>query len=71
MKKSSRKNLEINNVIESNKIRRVNSENNIKITKSKENLKLTEGQINRHLKISKSYKFIYVNRVKKKTTLIR
>ena len=66
VKKSSRKNLEINNVIESNKIRRVNSENNIKITKLKEKPKLTEGQINRHLKISKSYKFIYVNRVKKK-----
>ena len=66
-KKSSRKtNLEINDSIESNKIKRVNSENNIKMKKIKEKPKLTEDQINRHLKVSKSSKFIYVNRVKKK-----
>jgi hypothetical protein len=70
-KKSSRKtNLEINDSIESNKIKRVNSENNIKMKKIKEKPKLTEDQINRHLKVSKSSKFIYVNRVKKSMTLI-
>ena len=56
-----KKNLEINNLdMDSKKIKRINSENNIKIRKMK-------GEpINKYLTISKSSKFLYMNRIKEK-----
>ena len=66
-KKSTNKKLEINNEdTESNKIKRIKSESNIKIKIIKSEPKLSESKINKHIKISKSYKFLYMNRIKEK-----
>ena len=66
-KKKFKNKLELNNIdLESNKIKRINSENNIKIKKIHSEPKLTTSKINKHIKKSKSLKFIYMNRIKEK-----